>query len=278
MVATSPTSGAVAPWTVISQGSSLTYEQATGLDKLEFAQRSQGSALSRLMDDEGHVKRATAALLVALNSMSSPTAISRSAFLLHDVVGWSPVAAAAAVNTILTSQLDDAPLFAPLLRHIDASGSQDSAPSVTAAACALATGALMGTRALVKAIPKSSVFAPVLAAQEAAFCRYIATSLATHTAVHAGLGADDEVEDGKAGGNGAGDDEEEQLTPEQEHAAETAHDAAARAREEAIHRTLGALAAYMMVDEHRTTYIQTIGDLEPIARLVRPADALGGSG
>lgn len=59
MVATSPTSGAVAPWTVISQGSSLTYEQATGLDKLEFAQRSQGSALSRLMDDEGHVKRAT---------------------------------------------------------------------------------------------------------------------------------------------------------------------------------------------------------------------------
>lgn len=59
MVATSPAAGAVAPWTVISQGSSLTYEQATGLDKLEFAQRSQGPALSRLLDDEGHVKRAT---------------------------------------------------------------------------------------------------------------------------------------------------------------------------------------------------------------------------
>lgn len=219
-----------------------------------------------------------AALLVALNSMSSPKAVSRSAFLLHDVVGWSPDAAAAAVNTILTSQLDDAPLFAPLLRHMDASGSQDSAPSVTAAACALATGALMGTRALVKAIPKSSDFAPVLATQEAAFCRYIATSLATHTAVHAGQGAGDEVEDGKAGGNGAGDDGEEQLTPEQEHAAETAHDAAAREREEAIHRTLRALAAYMMVDEHRAAYIQAIGDVEPIARLARPADALGGGG
>lgn len=60
MVATSSAAaGAVAPWTVISQGSSLTYEQATGLDKLEFAQRSQGPALTRLLDDEGHVKRVT---------------------------------------------------------------------------------------------------------------------------------------------------------------------------------------------------------------------------
>eukprot|EP00168_Porphyra_purpurea_P015438 TRINITY_DN474_c1_g1_i17.p2 TRINITY_DN474_c1_g1~~TRINITY_DN474_c1_g1_i17.p2 ORF type:complete len:168 (-),score=57.16 TRINITY_DN474_c1_g1_i17:407-910(-) len=34
----------------------------------------------------------------------------------------------------------------------------------------------------------------------------------------------------------------------------------------------------MMVDEHRAAYIQIIGDVEPIARLVRPADALGGGG
>jgi len=59
MVATTPTAGAIAPWTVISQGSALTYEQATGLDKLEFAQRSQGPALSRLLHDDGYVKGAT---------------------------------------------------------------------------------------------------------------------------------------------------------------------------------------------------------------------------
>eukprot|EP00168_Porphyra_purpurea_P009151 TRINITY_DN2207_c0_g1_i6.p1 TRINITY_DN2207_c0_g1~~TRINITY_DN2207_c0_g1_i6.p1 ORF type:complete len:200 (-),score=61.04 TRINITY_DN2207_c0_g1_i6:169-768(-) len=141
---------------------------------------------------------------------------------------------------------------------MDASGSTGSAPPVTAAACALAMGTLMGTRALIKAVPKSDARAPELATQEAAFCRYIATSLATHTAMSVGHGAADEAEDAKAGGNGAGGDVP--LTPEQAHAEEHADDEAAHAREEAIHRTLRALAAYMMVDEHRAAYIQIIGD------------------
>ena len=213
---------------------------------------------------------------MALNSIRSPKAVSRSAFLLYDVVSWSPGAAAAAVDAVISSELADAPLFTPLLRHMDASGSTDSAPPVTAAACALAMGTLMGTRALVKAVPKSDARSPELATQEAAFCRYIATSLTTHTAMPSGQGAADEAEEHKAGGNGAGGDVP--LTPEQARAEEHADDEAAHAREEAIHRTLRALAAYMMVDEHRAAYIQIIGDVEPIARLVRPADALGGGG
>lgn len=83
MVATSATAGAVAPWTVISQGSSLTYEQATGLDKLEFAQRSQGPALSRLLDDEGHVKRATVCRGSASASVGRPWGVRLFCFSPH---------------------------------------------------------------------------------------------------------------------------------------------------------------------------------------------------
>lgn len=51
----------VAPWTVVMQGSALSYEDATFLDKLEFVLRAAPgtAALSQTLDQSGFLETAT---------------------------------------------------------------------------------------------------------------------------------------------------------------------------------------------------------------------------
>mmetsp|Transcript_7213 Transcript_7213/g.21990 ORF Transcript_7213/g.21990 Transcript_7213/m.21990 type:complete len:445 (-) Transcript_7213:439-1773(-) len=118
-------STAQAPWTVISQGSPLTYEQADLLDQFEYGIRTNADLAAKMAPTK--MKELSSALMLAMTSLTNTDGLKRAVHMLVKILGIDR----SAPDTVLQALPEKR--FQPFLRQFSSNVNMDVATKSAAA-------------------------------------------------------------------------------------------------------------------------------------------------